>query len=230
MPELVIYSWMYFPILAPGTAAIFLYLGLTGARKGSWVFTVMGAMLLFAGWFLAYLLSLGGGLFGAAVLIQIILGGIVSLVSALVLVVLLPHWRKLVALVLVLYPAALYGAINLSTPYNTDTIQKRNAATIIDALESYRARTGSYPDSLNALVPTELDSLPDQYAMWGWLYTHEKDNFVLGYVNWIDREGYGICFYTRNKQEENCGRDFESPFKLPPTPYPDWRPGTPLPP
>lgn len=49
---------------------------------------------------------------------------------------------------------------------------RQRGDVIVEALERHRAATGAYPDSLQQLVPAQLDSVP--HPVWGTTWTYRS--------------------------------------------------------
>ena len=64
---------------------------------------------------------------------------------------------------MLLAKAAVYAfmvVLIIAAAQANDTVAAHRARRIIDACESFRAKTGSYPEKLSELVPGYLDSIP----------------------------------------------------------------------
>ena len=99
----------------------------------------------------------------------------------------LPVAEILVALAVVAAGAAVYAYAHRDEAEIEQT--KAQGSAIVAALESHRAREGSYPTSLEALVPADLEVLPA--PAWGdqWTYrTFDDARYCELYV----RSGDGL--------------------------------------
>ena len=144
-----------------------------------------------------------------------------ALIASALLALFLPGWRKLVAVLLVIvFPVALFASIQIGDAYSWERIAEKNGVVVAQALNRYHADHLTYPKALTELVPTYLDNLREPRTVWGWLYTATRDEFSLGYVNWVDREGYSVCVYGSMVPEWNCLPGSTGPFTIAPTPMP----------
>lgn len=119
----------------------------------------------------------------------------------------LPYWISLELL-----PSSFDGAVS-----------SRNACKILLALVAHKGRTGSYPDTLDALVPHELSALPSDpmHASGTFIYSREGETFVLYSVgaDGIDNGGRMLPkqpLRALYDAEQGAGFDvvFTSPFEL----------------
>lgn len=151
---------------------------------------------------------------------QAILLSIIVLVVGIWMVWSLPGWRKAAALLMsIAFPVALFISINIGYERSPDAIIRRNGQAIVQALEQYHEKTGTYPKSLEELVPTYLNPLPTEpKTIWGWLYTSSDDDFTLGYVCDVGKLGYSVCVYTPEAREWDWLHNSTGPFTLEPTP------------
>lgn len=81
------------------------------------------------------------------------------------------------------------------------------AGHIVQALESYQARHGTYPESLSQLTPWTILSLPEPVVIFGqpWCYEGGDDYYRLGYVyreHWSDRGLVGRLYQTEGDTAE----------------------------
>jgi hypothetical protein len=83
-----------------------------------------------------------------------------------------------------LVPAILYVAFTKGWDVSYHALTEASAVRIQRALESYYARTGSYPPELSELVPRDLlwVSQPVIFQGEGWCYEGAQDFFRLGAV------------------------------------------------
>ncbi len=94
-------------------------------------------------------------------------------------------WKRLGGLIFaVLVPLVLTGSFNLGWGVSYHEITENRAARIQQALESYHARSGTYPASLDELTPRELLWLPRPVILRGqdWCYEGGTDYYQLGAV------------------------------------------------
>jgi hypothetical protein len=99
-------------------------------------------------------------------------------------------------------------------------ILDRNRDKIAAALESYHDDTGKYPERIEELVPVYITEIVQPKSIWGWLYSVDGDDFALGYVNYVDKLGYSVCFISSRNTDLNCMHEYlsPSPFDIAPTP------------
>jgi hypothetical protein len=153
---------------------------------------------------------------------QAILLSIIVLAVGIWMVWSLPGWCKAAALLMIVaFPVALFISIDTGYERSPDAIIRRNGQAIVQALEQYHEKTGTYPKSLEELVPTYLNPLPTEpKTIWGWLYTSSDDDFTLGYVCDVGKLGYDVCVYTSETREWDWLHNSTGPFTLEPTPIP----------
>jgi hypothetical protein len=124
-------------------------------------------------------------------------------------------------LVLTLVPALLIASVFAGANYSPPSVAKRDGTRIAEALQAYRDDRGVYPTSLTLLTPEYLATVPkDPPFVWGWLYTVKDDTFYLGYVTYVDREGYSVSYISSDSMEWEYEVLSTGPFTLGPTPAP----------
>jgi len=91
--------------------------------------------------------------------------------------------------------------------------------TIACALERYRMKNGAYPETLEALVPGQIDPLPSDPATGGgFLYKTTAFGFLMWSVGWDGRDDRGALRARRESPEGDWIWRTAAP--LPPTPPP----------
>jgi hypothetical protein len=76
------------------------------------------------------------------------------------------------------------------------------SATIIDALETYRAENGGYPDTLDALVPDYLAQLPADPVIDSFNYVPQDDGYKLSFHYY--GPGVNTCDYSSASEAWDC--------------------------
>ncbi len=163
--------------------------------------------------------ELGGVL---AVIAGVYIGIIV--IGASLVMLLLPKWRKTVALLVgIAFPLLFWQSMLIGSEGSPDAITRRNGILMAQALNAYHADHHVYPTALEELAPKYLAKVPDDpQSSGGWLYKLTSDGFALGYVSWVDKFGYSVCFLTPQDTDWNCPLNVPNgePFDLGPTPVP----------
>ena len=149
---------------------------------------------------------------------------IIVIIAGLVLLMVLPKWRKtVVLLVSVVFPLLFWQSILVGSEISPGTITRKNGVLIAQALNAYHDDNHLYPMTLEELLPKYLTTIPNEpQSPGGWLYKLTSDGFALGYVDWVDKLGYGVCILAPRVMDWNClpsTYDAE-PFNLGPTPVP----------
>ena len=221
------YLIIILPIGSVILSSWFFYKGLNNQEETSWMHVVMGFVLQIAiyAWFL-YSPSLGFGLMG---FIQLLFAGGTSILAGFFLIGFLPKLRKLFSLVLIISPIIMYGFLDYGMRFSPNAIIEKNGEEVALALEDYFIDYGSYPNSLENLVPTYINELNPPNTYWGWLYKLEGDDYVLGYFYYADKYLYSIRIYRPTTPEwetldiNQLDRSIDpsiDPFNLGPTPTP----------
>ncbi len=209
------------PVMLTGGAGWLFWIALRSPQKiaRGWGAAGLGLLVLDCIWLVSF--ASEGGLGGVAAFIAGALMAGTALIASALLALFLPGWRKLVAVPLVIvFPVALFASTQIGDAYSWERIAEKNGVFIAQALNRYHADHLTYPKTLTELVPTYLDNLREPRAVWGWLYTATQDDFSLGYVYWVDREGYSVCVYSSMVPEWNCLPGSPGPFTIAPTPGP----------
>ena len=208
------------PIVVVALSSWFLFKALEGDEI-LWKYFALSliAIISLYGWIL-YAPSLGfiSGFF------ELLFGAGASILSGIALLGFLRGYKKLIAIiVIVISPIIMFISLNIGMNFSPGAIIQRNGLEIASALEDYQTENGNYPDGIEDLVPGYIDEIKYPNTVWGWLYTIEGDEFVLGYVFWVDKIGYGLYIYRPSTSEwESIDSTLldqsEDPFKLGPTP------------
>ncbi len=127
------------------------------------------------------------------------------LLSGVVLSIALPGRTKLAGpLYLLLVPALLIGVTACALRVDFGQLTEERAERISQALETYYAREGHYPQDLRQLVPRYLLSLPGPVVIYGqdWCYDGGEDYYRLGYVDrehWSAPVRYGRIYKAKGE-------------------------------
>lgn len=120
----------------------------------------------------------------------IIVATVIAAISAgLVMFMTLSGWRRWMGLVFpILVTVPLYltiiAGMGMEGKVSNETVTAERAARIQQAIESYHAKTGSYPSDLDELVPGELLRIPLPMIIprQGWCYQGSSSYYRLGAV------------------------------------------------
>ena len=179
--------------LALINAAFLLYLGLRlsfsepQARIIIPVFFV-GILLVIADLFKVYSLTIWDNTYDPLGYFWLFVPIFAVLLSGLVLLIALPSRTKMVGVLYLLsLPVVMIGVSTLAQRVDFRVLTSQNAERVVQAIESFYAREGRYPESLSDLTPRFILALPEPIIIYGqtWCYESGDDYYRLGYV---DRE------------------------------------------
>lgn len=85
---------------------------------------------------------------------------------------------------------------DLTTSEGRDQQRKRDLSDIKEALEKYRTERGSYPNSLQSLVPAFISTLPVDPSKGKYTYRYSKNG-----------DGYKLTAVLENKQDADDAAD-----------------------
>ncbi len=215
------------PAILTTSAAFLLYFGLRDRGKIYWGRTLVGLGFLVAACCWLVVLTVFGDWPGAIIAIIEAFAAIGPAIGAgLWLLWSLNGRRKLIGLLVgIVFPVVLLASLSASQSYTPTALREKNGESIAQALARYRSSKGTYPQKLDELVPVYIDDLQEPETIWGWLYKANGNEFILGYVDWIDDLGYGIRVYSSSKpwwDSVDCRFPNSSvcPFVLEATPAP----------
>ena len=119
----------------------------------------------------------------------------------------------------------MYACLDYGMRFSPNTIIENNGEEVALALDKYFIDIGSYPNSLDDLVTDYIDDLKPPKTHWGWMYKLEGEEFILGYLYYVDKYSYSIrIFRSTTKDWETLTIDpmdhSVDPFSLGPTPTP----------
>jgi hypothetical protein len=112
----------------------------------------------------------------------------------------IPRWARYISAIVLLFVAAVTAMIVLETRSLRTTKSLGNE--IINAIESFRAATGRYPQSLGELTPRFIPRILD--PAWGlqtWQYSSTRDTFSLR-VNESEKTGDGNAHWLEYQDRE----------------------------
>ncbi len=159
-----------------------------------------------------------GGLLG---LLLVIYASLLSVPTALVVFFTAPRPRRILGLAAALaIPFSLFFTLWIAEEFSPTSVARKDGIVLAQEIEQYKDDTGSYPAQLHDLVPNYRTNIKDPKTYKGWLYAATNQNFMLGYVDYIDKWGYTVCLISSGIKEWNCSTDYKSPFNLAPTPTP----------
>jgi len=201
-----------------------LYKGLAEEGIIDWKFIVLSllSVAVIYAWLL-YAPSLGfiSGFF------EFFFAAVASVLAGISLLGFLKGYRRFVSLLVILIsPVIMFFCLQIGFNYSPNTIRERNGGEIALALDEYLINEGYFPEALGDLFPEYIEEIKPTNTLWGWLYTLDNDEYVLGYLYWVDSWGYSINVYRPSSGEWkviditllNHSAD---PFDLGPTPT-DW--------
>ncbi|RIK31258.1 MAG: hypothetical protein DCC56_03470 [Anaerolineae bacterium] len=127
------------------------------------------------------------------------------LLSGLTLLVALPSRTKLAGLLYILIlPVLMAVASSQAQRVDFRAVTAQRAERIVNAVESFYAREGHYPESLSQLTPRDILTLPEPMIIYGqdWCYESGSDSYRLGYVDrehWSDPRLIGRIYKTEGQ-------------------------------
>jgi hypothetical protein len=205
-------------VIVAGVSGLLIGRGARNPAKISWSY-IAATLSLFAVTWMIFAILAGLGGFGGVIAfaLGVVFAGAL-LVTALALVIYLPGKRKFFALIpSVLFPLGVAVSIVLGNSFSPDTATRNHRDALVNALQRYHQNTGTYPQSLDQLVPQYLTEIEESRTMWGWLYLATPNRYSLGYVMGVDWD-YFICFSTSHAPDWDCKPAIYTDFILPPTP------------
>lgn len=145
---------------------------------------------------------------------------IITITSGLLLSRILPRGRKsLILLVLIGFPIMFFISVSFGYLYTPTLRNERDGQKVVQALDEYHRRNGKYPATLDQLrSDSRILFIEKPPTIWGWLYTASQDDYVLGFVNDVDKFGYWVCIYRSHSSKWKCIPESEGPFTIKPTP------------
>lgn len=179
--------------LALVNAAFLLYSGLSlrssepQARIVIPVFFV-GILLILGTLFKIYDLTVWDNTYDPLKYILLFAPMLAVLLSGLTLLIALPSKTKLAGIAyLLLVPALMIWVSTLAQRVDFRVLTSQRADRVVQAIESFYAREGRYPESLSDLTPRFILALPEPVIIYGqtWCYESGDGYYRLGYV---DRE------------------------------------------
>jgi hypothetical protein len=150
-----------------------------------------------------------------------------ALFSAAVLADLLLGKMKLVALLFaILIPALMIGVFWSAKRVDFRALTEARAERVSQALASYQARQGRYPETLDQLAPRTMLSIPDPVILYGqeWCYQGATDSYQLGFVDrehWSSPELFATVYKTQGAPADS-GDLCESEISVMKERYPDF--------
>lgn len=174
-------------------AAFLLYLGLrlssseSQARITIPIFLV-AILLIIGAFFNIYTLTVWDNTYDPLGYLWLFVPIFAVLLAGLALLIALPSRTKLAGIAyLLLVPALMIWVSTLAQRVDFRVLTSQNADRVVQAIESFYAREGRYPESLSDLTPRFMLALPEPVIIYGqnWCYESGDDYYRLGYV---DRE------------------------------------------
>ncbi len=137
--------------------------------------------------------------------IWLILPVLAVLFSGFMLAFALPRWIKLAGLIYVLLVPVLMVAVSArGQQVDFRRFTEERGGQVVQAIETYYARTGKYPQDLRQLTPWTVLSLPGPVIIFGegWCYDGGDDYYRLGYVgreHWSSPILFGTIYKTKGE-------------------------------
>lgn len=183
---------------------------------------VIGGVLYTAALFFAFLFAAIGGLAFVLSAMIMLCGGVVSILVGIILFFArrpLFQWRFLIFAIA--SPVLLYGALVAGSYLSPEAQATHNADELVVALERYHEAIGSYPLTLNVLVPQYISEIPTTETLFGqYFYESDSVSYNLGHVHSVDRWTGSVTYYSSESKMWESGvvpfADF--PFLIPSTP------------
>jgi hypothetical protein len=128
-----------------------------------------------------------------------------GLVSGLILGITLAERAKPVGLYYAAFSlAALFAVSTFAQRVDFRQLTETRAGQVSQAIESYYARAGHYPEDLQQLVPWDMLSIPEPVIIYGqgWCYQGGGDAYRLGYISrdvWFSPMLIGKIYKTQRK-------------------------------
>ena len=120
--------------------------------------------------------------------------------------------RRLMIMLTVAYPLMLLANVEIGARLSPEYITQKQGRIIINALDQYYRANGRYPPTLNTLVPTFLDKIPEtrisyivnsvshpDIKKWDYTTALQEGGFTLGF--WYRDDGFKQCVYVSETEE-----------------------------
>jgi hypothetical protein len=186
-------------------AAVAIFYGLKDARViRRWLLVIgIGLLVLICLWTAIVSTEEWGGVVAFIAGIYI---GIIVIIASIVMLALLPKWRKTAALLVgIAFPLLFWQSMLIGSEGSPDAITRRNGILMAQALNAFYADNHRYPTALEELTPIYLVKIPDDpQSPGGWLYKLSSEGFTLGYVSYVDKFGNSVCVLTPRETDWNC--------------------------
>jgi hypothetical protein len=186
-----------------------------GGKTALTAFSLAG-LLLAGGFYHLYWLFVWDSTYDSLDFFFLIVPILAALFAAALLAELLEgKWQLSGLLYAVLIPAVLILVYRSAKQVDYRALTERRAGQISQALESYHARRGSYPVSLDQLRPWTMPAIPAPVILHGqdWCYQSEQDAYRLGFVDrehWSSPELFATAAQARGtpaNQEGLCAAE-----------------------
>jgi hypothetical protein len=203
-------SMLFLIPLALVNVALLLHSGLSLLSSGSQLKTVIlsfiiGILLVIKALFNLYYLTVWDNTYDALGYIWLFIPIFAVFLSGLTLLIALPSRTKLAGvLYLLLLPVLMVGVSARAQSVDFRQVTTQRAERVVEAMDSFYAREGKYPNSLAQLTPWYLLTLPQPVIIYGqdWCYEGGDDHFRLGYVDrkhWSDPRLIGRIFIAEGQ-------------------------------
>jgi hypothetical protein len=196
--------------LALINAALLLYSGLSLLSSESQLRMVIpvflvGILLVIKALFNLYDLTVWDNTYDALGYLWLFIPIFAVLLSGLTLLIALPSRTKLAGILyLLLLPVLMIQVSTLAQRVDFRRITTQRAERVAEAIESFYARQGHYPESLSELTPQYILALPEPMIIYGqdWCYESGDDYYRLGYVDrehWSDPRLIGRIYKAKGE-------------------------------
>ena len=195
--------WVLIP-LALINAGFLFYSGLSLSSSGPQAriaipFLLVGALLIIKALFTLYDLTVWDNTYDSLGYIWLFFPILATLLAGLTLLALPSRTKMMSILYLLALPAVMISVSTLAQRVDFRVLTSQNAERVVQAIESFYAREGRYPESLSELTPRSILSLPEPLIIYGqaWCYESGDGYYRLGYVDrehWSDPRMIGRIY------------------------------------
>lgn len=169
---------------------------------------LLGALLILKTFFTLYDLTIWDSTYDSLDYFALFFPILAVLLSGLTLLIALPSRTKWAGVVyLLLLPILMIWVSTLAQQVDFRALTSQRAERVVQAIESFYAREGRYPESLSDLTPRFMLALPEPVIIYGqnWCYESGDGYYRLGYVDrehWSDPRLIGRIYKAEGQTSE----------------------------